>query len=65
VIRNKAGEIADGLRAGWPAWDIWLIYPAVGGITWCARLRDESAPAINASSSGGLEELLAEQRAER
>jgi hypothetical protein len=55
-MQNRTDAIVAKLEHDWPDWKFWLIYPAVGGITWCARRWDESGPAINASSADALAE---------
>ena len=67
MIRNRTDEIVAGLEADWPRWQIWVIYKAIGGTTWCARrwdAGDDGQATINADSPEELEGML-EDEAER
>jgi hypothetical protein len=56
--RNVIHETVAQLEADWPNWQIWVIYPAVGGVVWCARRWDGSGPVLNAESANELAEDL-------
>jgi hypothetical protein len=47
------------LRERWPAWQIWYVPRAIGGLLWCARLHSDHKTVINAESPEELEEQLA------
>jgi hypothetical protein len=53
--------IVAALEHDWPNWQIWVIRKAVGGITWCARRRDDESNVLNADSADDLTELLEEE----
>jgi hypothetical protein len=50
----------ERLRAEHPLWEFWVIYRAVGSVTWCARSKGLEKPVCNADSPEELEEKLAE-----
>jgi hypothetical protein len=54
VIRNAIGEAVERLQAEHPAWQIWVVYKAVGGVVWCARRRDGEGRPINEDSPAAL-----------
>lgn len=58
AVRNRTDEIAAGLRADWPGWQVWVIHKAVGGQIWCARRWDDERNVLNADSADELTELL-------
>jgi hypothetical protein len=60
VIRNAIGEAAERLQAEHPAWQIWVVYRAVGGVVWCARRRDGEGKVINEDSPTALGAAIGE-----
>jgi hypothetical protein len=62
-MRNRAEEIRAQLEAEWPGWQVWIVWRAVGGQTWCARRWDGTGQVLNANSAGHLAECLEEETA--
>jgi hypothetical protein len=60
-MRNPIDEIVTGLKRDWPNWQIWVIYPALGGVIWCARRWDDKKRVLNADSADELVEYLEEE----
>lgn len=46
------------LQSDWPNWEVWIVGKAIGGITWCARRRDDHKRVLNAGSADELAEYL-------
>jgi hypothetical protein len=49
-----AQEAVGRLEAEHPAWQIWTVHKAIGGIVWCARRRDGEGRPINEDSPVAL-----------
>jgi hypothetical protein len=59
-MRNQVEELLEQLREDHPLWTFWVIYRAIGGVTWCARPKGLEKPVFNADSVGELEKKLAD-----
>jgi hypothetical protein len=55
---HPTDQALTALRADWPAWEIWYVPLAVGGMTWCARRHDPHRRILNAHSPAELQEHL-------
>jgi hypothetical protein len=56
---NAADRARAALRERWPAWEIWYVPRAIGGLLWCARLHSDHKTVIKAQSPNELDEYLA------
>jgi hypothetical protein len=63
VIENATQRAVERLEAEHPAWQIWTVHKAVGGIVWCARRRDGEGKVINEDSPAALAAAI--RRADR
>ncbi len=53
-MRATVEIITAGLARTHPGWRFWTIYPAVGGVLWCAAPDDDSIRPVNATSPEAL-----------
>lgn len=53
-MNSIVDRILARLRADWPGWKVWVIYPAVGGITWCAHRLGDERHVLNVGSADEL-----------
>jgi hypothetical protein len=60
-VRNRTAEIVVDLEATHPDWQIWVIYKAIGGTTWCARRWDDEKHVLNADNADELADMLEEE----
>ena len=60
MASNPTDETVAKLEADWPDWQIWVVFRAIGGITWCARRWDNERQVLNADSPDELAEFLHE-----
>jgi len=60
-VKNRTDQQVIALEARHPAHQVWVIWKALGGQTWCARPRgsEDARETINASSAEELNALLA------
>lgn len=58
-MRHYTGQELERLRREHPLFEFWTIYPAVGGMIWCARPLGLEKPVINTDSPEELERRLA------
>jgi hypothetical protein len=62
-VRNGTQEILDAMRSYWPGWRIWVVYPVIGPVIWCAHPLGDERHVINTSSSDELAEVIGKQEA--
>lgn len=55
---NTPDRAVAALSERWPAWEIWYVPLAVGGMTWCARRHDNHRRILNAHSPAELQDYL-------
>jgi hypothetical protein len=53
-MQNGTQRLLDELRKDWPDWRIWIIWPAVGPVTWHAHPPGDERHVIHASSCDEL-----------
>jgi len=63
MAANAIHEAVAKLEAAWPAWQIWTVFRAVGGVIWCARRRDDEGRVLNADSPDELAGYLGAEAA--
>jgi hypothetical protein len=61
MVYNRTDEIVAELERDWPDWQIWVIYPALGGAIWCARRWDDESVVLNTANPETLVDLLEEE----
>jgi hypothetical protein len=59
-MQHFTGQELERLRAEHPMFEFWVVFRAVGGVTWHARPLGLEKPVYNADSPGELEKNLAE-----
>lgn len=57
-MRHYTGQELERLRREHTAWEFWVVYRAIGGVTWHARPLGLDRPVYNANSPEELEEKL-------
>jgi len=58
MASNPTDATVAKLEADWPDWQVWVVFRAIGGTTWCARRWDNERQVLNADSPDELVEFL-------
>jgi hypothetical protein len=64
-VNAEERETIAAMEREWPRWQVWTVHKVVGGITWCARRRDDEKQVINAGSATELAERLTDAADQR
>jgi hypothetical protein len=60
-MENDNDRALAQLQSDWLRWEIWTVRKVIGGMTWCARRRDDHKRVLNADSAAELAEYLEDQ----
>jgi hypothetical protein len=61
-VKTQIERIVTDLEATYPDFQIWVVYPALGGVIWCARRWDGQGSVINTDSPERLADRIARGR---